>query len=278
MGAATATGKPSPLRTGLLVAGIVLAGANLRASLTSVGPLVGEIRADTGVSGGAAGLLTTLPLICFAAFSLLAPALARGLRTRLVLTGGLILLAAGIALRSAPPVAALFAGTVVLGLAIAVGNVLLPSLVKRDFPARAGLVTGVYITVMNSGAALGSGVGVPLAHQLDSGWRGALGVWAPLALVAAAVWLFLLRGDGLARYLRRAETSTLLCLSTVAWAGPVGRRVDPGIQQDRTVGLASDVAFQAPHGLLLGLALRDTPGDVRSGALVAPQTVERHHV
>jgi MFS transporter, CP family, cyanate transporter len=173
----------------------VLAGANLRAALTAVGPLVGEIRADTGISGGGAGLLTTLPLICFGAFSLLAPVLARGIGTRRALTGGLILLAAGIALRSAPPVAALFAGTVVLGLAIAIENVLLPSLVKREFPAHTGLLMGIYITVMNFGAALGSGVSVPLALQAGFGWRGALGIWAPLALVAVVAWLPLLRGD-----------------------------------------------------------------------------------
>ena len=191
----TEVGKPSPLRTGLLVAGIVIAAANLRGAITSVGPLIGEIRTDTGISGGASGLLTTLPLICFAALSLLAPTLARRFGTRRVLTSSLLLLVVGIALRSAPPVAALFAGTVVLGLAIAVGNVLLPSLVKRDFPTHVGLLTGVYITVMNSGAALGSGVSVPLARQGDFGWRGALGVWALLALVAAVVWLFLLRGS-----------------------------------------------------------------------------------
>ena len=194
MGIYNGVSKASRLRAGLLVAGIVLAAANLRGALTSVGPLVGEIRADTGISNGAAGLLTTLPLICFAALSLLAPALARRFGTRRVLTGSLLLLAAGIALRSAPPVAALFAGTVVLGLAIAVGNVLLPSLVKHDFPAYIGLLTGVYITVMNSGAALGAGVSVPLARQGDFGWRGALGIWALLAFVTAVAWLFLLRG------------------------------------------------------------------------------------
>ena len=187
--------RPSTVQAGLLVVGIVIAAANLRAALTSVGPLVGEIRADTGISGGAAGLLTTLPLLCFAALSLLAPALARRFGMKRVLTASLLLLATGIALRSAPPVAALFAGTIVLGLAIAVGNVLLPSLVKRAFPAHIGLLTGVYITVMNSGAALGSGVSVPLTRQGDFGWRGALGVWALLAFVAAVVWLFLLRGE-----------------------------------------------------------------------------------
>ena len=187
--------KPSPLRVGLLVVGIVIAGANLRAALTAVGPLVREIRADTGISSGAAGLLTTLPLLCFAALSLPAPALARRFGLRRVLTGGLLLLAAGIALRSAPGVAALFAGTTLLGLAIAVGNVLLPSLVKYEFPAYTGLLMGVYITVMNSGAALGAGVSVPLAQQGNVGWRGALGVWALPALVAALVWFYLLRGD-----------------------------------------------------------------------------------
>ena len=186
--------KPSSLRARLLVVGIVIAGANLRAALTAVGPLVREIRADTGISSGAAGLLTTLPLLCFAALSLPAPALARRFGLRRVLTGGLLLLAAGIALRSAPGVVALFAGTTLLGLAIAVGNVLLPSLVKREFPAHTGLLMGVYITVMNSGAALGAGVSVPLAQQ-GFGWRGALGVWALPALVAALVWVYLLRGD-----------------------------------------------------------------------------------
>ena len=185
--------KPSSLRVGLLVVGIVIAGANLRAALTAVGPLVREIRADTGISSGAAGLLTTLPLLCFAALSLPAPALARRFGLRRVLTGGLLLLAAGIALRSAPGIVALFAGTTLLGLAIAVSNVLLPSLVKREFPAHTGLVMGVYITVMNSGAALGAGVSVPLAQQ-GFGWRGALGVWALPALLATLVW-YLLRGD-----------------------------------------------------------------------------------
>jgi CP family cyanate transporter-like MFS transporter len=213
--------KAPPAGTALLVAGIVIAGANLRAALTSVGPLVGEIRADTGISGGVAGLLTTLPLICFAALSLPASALAHRFGTRRVLTGSLVLLAAGIALRSARPVFALFAGTVVLGLAIAVGNVLLPSLVKRDFPERTGLLMGIYITVMNSGAALGAGVSVPLADMEDFGWRGALGVWALLALIAVLVWLPLIRSDTPSgeptEEARRASISAGLWKSRLAW-------------------------------------------------------------
>jgi CP family cyanate transporter-like MFS transporter len=258
-------GKPSSLRAGLLVAGIVIAGANLRAALTSVGPLVGEIQAGTGISGGAAGLLTTLPLICFAALSLLAPALASRLGTRRVLTGGLFLLAAGIALRSAPPVAALFAGTVVLGLAIAVGNVLLPSLVKRDFPAHTGLLMGVYITVMNSGAALGAGVSVPLAHQEAFGWRGALGVWALLALVAAVFWLLLLRGDtptgvstgaASAGDARRRSVSDGLWKSMLAW------------QVTLFMGLQS-VVFYASIAWLPGVLLGDGLSAAQAGWMVS---------
>ncbi len=211
--------KPSSLRAGLLVAGIVIAGANLRAALTSVGPLVGEIRADTGISSGAAGLLTTLPLLCFAALSLPAPFLARRFGLRRVLMSSLLLLAVGTALRSAPSVTALFAGTILLGVAIAVGNVLLPSLVKRDFPAHTGLLMGVYITVMNSGAALGAGVSVPLAQQWTFGWRGALGVWALPALVAAIGWLYLLRGD------RALDLSAAVTSRASLWRSPLAWQV-----------------------------------------------------
>ena len=211
--------KPSPLRAGLLVMGIIIAGANLRAALTAVGPLVREIRADTGISSGAAGLLTTLPLLCFAALSLPAPALARRFGLRRVLMSSLLLLAVGTALRSAPSVTALFAGTILLGVAIAVGNVLLPSLVKRDFPAHTGLLMGVYITVMNSSAALGAGVSVPLAKQWTFGWRGALGVWAFPALVAAISWLYLLRGD------RALGSSVALTSRGNLWSSPLAWQV-----------------------------------------------------
>ncbi|WP_243638239.1 CynX/NimT family MFS transporter [Rubrobacter taiwanensis] len=182
-----------PLRAALLLAGIALLGANLRASITAVGPLLGEIRESTGISGGLAGLLTALPIVAFAALSPLAPGLARRFGLERVLFGSLLLLAGGILLRSAPPVATLFLGTAVLGVAIAVGNVLLPGMVKRDFPNHAGLVTGVYITAMNVSAALATGLSVPLAYQAALGWRGALGCWAMLAVVAACVWLPLLR-------------------------------------------------------------------------------------
>ncbi|ABG04525.1 major facilitator superfamily MFS_1 [Rubrobacter xylanophilus DSM 9941] len=172
---------------------VVLAGLNLRASITSVGPVIGGIREDMGLSSGLAGLLTTLPLLAFAAFSSLAPRLAGRFGLSRTLFGGLVLLAAGIALRSLPQEAALFAGTAVLGAAIAAANVLLPGFVKRYFPRRVGPVTGTYITAMNVGAALGAGLSAPLARSAGLGWQGALGVWAVPVLLAVLAWAPLLK-------------------------------------------------------------------------------------
>src|SRR5215212_3431894 len=157
---ATSASGRSRLRSLLLVLGIVLLAANLRPALTGVAPLIGQIRADTGISNGVAGLLTTLPL-----------------------------LAAGILLRGAGAVAALLSGTAILGAAIAVGNVLLPGLVKREFPERAGLMTSVYSASLGISAALAAGVSIPLAQLAGIGWRGALAVWALPALLAGVAWL-----------------------------------------------------------------------------------------
>ena len=180
------------VRDALWFSCVVLAGLNLRAAITSVGPVIGSIREDMGLSGGLAGLLTTLPLLAFAAVSPVAPRISARLGLARTLFWGLVLLGAGILVRSLPNAVALFAGTAILGTAIAVANVLLPGFVKRYFPRRVGLVTGTYITAMNVGAALGAGLSVPVAGALGLGWQGALGVWAALALLAVAVWMPLL--------------------------------------------------------------------------------------
>jgi MFS transporter, CP family, cyanate transporter len=193
--------KKTPHRGGsrlqgvLLVSGIVLLAANLRPALTSVAPLIGEIRTDTGISNGVAGLLTTLPLLAFGVLSPVVPWLARRFGMERLLLASLLVLAAGILLRSAG-VAALFLGTAVLGAAITVGNVLLPGLVKRNFPGRAGLMTSVYSTAMGISAALAAGASVPVASLTGMGWRGALAIWALPAFLAAVAWLpQLRRGD-----------------------------------------------------------------------------------
>ena len=182
------SGRPR-LRSFLLVLGLVLLAANLRPALTGVAPLIGQIRADTGISNGVAGLLTTLPLLAFGLLSPIAPRVARRFGMERTLLACLLVLAAGILLRWAGAVAALFMGTVVLGAAIAVANVLLPSLVKREFPEHTGLMTSVYSTSLGISAALAAGVSVPLAQLAGIGWRGALAVWAMPALLAGVAWL-----------------------------------------------------------------------------------------
>jgi CP family cyanate transporter-like MFS transporter len=186
---ATAESGRSRLRSFLLVLGIVLLAANLRPALTGVAPLIGQIRADTGISNGVAGLLTTLPLLAFGLLSPIAPHVARRFGMERVLLASLLVLAVGILLRWAGAVPALFLGTVVLGAAIAVANVLLPSLVKREFPGHAGLMTSVYSTSLGISAAVAAGVSVPLTQLAGIGWRGALAVWAIPVLLASVAWL-----------------------------------------------------------------------------------------
>ena len=169
--------------------GFVLLAANLRPALTSVAPLIGLIKTDTGISNGVAGLLTALPLLAFGVLSPIAPRLAHRFGMERVLLASMLVLAVGILLRSAGAAPALFLGTVLLGASIAVGNVLLPSIVKREFPERAGLMTSTYSTALAVSAAIAAGASFPIAHHIGSGWRGALALWALLAFVAAVAWL-----------------------------------------------------------------------------------------
>jgi MFS transporter, CP family, cyanate transporter len=171
----------------LVAVGCLLIATNLRAALSTVGPLLDDIRASTGMSAAVAGLLTSLPLLVFAAISPLAPKVARRFGIERTLLAAMLVLAAGLALRSAGPVSAILAGTLLLGAGIAVGNVLLPGLVKQDFAHRAGLMTALYTTAMVSVAGLASGVSVPLADA-GLGWRGSLAVWAVPAVLCAVVW------------------------------------------------------------------------------------------
>jgi MFS transporter, CP family, cyanate transporter len=165
----------------------MLVAANLRPPITSVGPLVGDIRADTGMSSAAAGLLTTLPLLAFAGVSPLAAPFARRLGIERAVQLAVAVLIAGVLLRSSGPVEALVAGTAVLGAGIAVANVLIPALVKQDFPHRVGPMTSGYLTTMVAMAGLAGGIAVPLADT-GLGWRGSLACWALPAAIAALVW------------------------------------------------------------------------------------------
>lgn len=181
-----------PVSALFLVGAIIILALNLRTSLVAVGPVVGMIRADLGVSGSFMGVVTALPMLAFALFSPLAAQLARRYGMENVLIGSIVLLATGIAVRSASASAALLvAGTVILSAAIAMGNVLLPALAKRSLPTRVGLAIGAMSFTMSLSAAIAAAVAVPLAQWLN--WRWSLGVWMATALLALPVWLHLQR-------------------------------------------------------------------------------------
>lgn len=180
-------------RVGLLIIGIILIGANLRAPLTSVGPLVTSIRDNLGISNTLSGSLTTLPLLSFALLSPFAPRIARRFGMELTLLLSLVLLTIGIGIRSVGGVPTLFIGTILIGLAIAIGNVLLPSLIKHNFARNIGLMTGTYAVSMNLCGAIGSGISIPLASSPGLGWAGALGCWGILSLITVFIWIPQLR-------------------------------------------------------------------------------------
>ena len=188
--ASSATGRRAFLGSALL--GVVLIAVNLRVGFVTVGPLLEEISKDLGITAGQAGLLAGLPLAMFALFSPVAPAVAARTGLDRALWLSLLLLTVGILGRSAPLPGAVWVGTAVVGIGIAFLNVLLPSLVKREFPLRVSQLTGVYTSIQGAVAAVGTALVVPIAHAAPAGWRLALGVWAVLAVVALVVlfpWL-----------------------------------------------------------------------------------------
>ena len=172
----------------LLAVGMVLLAANLRPAAAGIGPLLGRIQTDTGLSSFGAGVLTTLPVLCFGALAPLAPVLTRRLGERTTVAVALAVLLLGLLVRLAPGLGFLFLGTALAGAAIAVGNVLLPVLVRGNFPDRIGLLTGLYTTSLVGFAALAAGVSVPVANAFGGGWRPGLAIWAVPAVIALAVW------------------------------------------------------------------------------------------
>ncbi|SEG80884.1 MFS transporter, CP family, cyanate transporter [Thermomonospora echinospora] len=214
------------------VALIVLAALNLRPAVATVGPLLTAITGDLDLSGPAAGALTTLPLLCFGAVGLAAPALRGRVGEEPLLAAGMGLLVAGLLLRAGPVPATLFAGSLVVGLAIGVGNVVMPALIKREHPGSVTLVTSLYSTALTVGAAVSAAVVVPLDQALAGGWR------VPLALLAVPAALALL--GWLPRALRRPAPSD--------GPGAARRAAAPGLWRDRLAWQVS--AFMGLQSLL----------------------------
>ncbi len=182
------SGRP-PLSPALLAGGVVLVAINLRPAAASIGPVLDRIQSDTGLSSGWAGALATLPVLCFGLLAPLAPPLARRLGVHTTIAVAMCALMTGMLLRLVPGDVFLFAGTALAGAAIAISNVLVPVIVRRDFPDRTGTAMAVYTTSLIGFAALAAGTTVPLADTLGGGWRPGLGIWAIPAVIAALAWL-----------------------------------------------------------------------------------------
>jgi len=185
------TGHPgrSRLAAAVLAAGLLLIALNLRIGVASVGPVLTSIRDDLHLSATVASLLTTIPVVAFGGFAFLAPWLTRRLGLHELLGLAMAALAVGIGLRRQPSLASLFAGTVIVGAAIAIANVVMPAVIKHDFPHRVGPWMGVYSTSLFLSAAIADGLTVPLLPLAGGHWRPALALWAFPAVAACLLWL-----------------------------------------------------------------------------------------
>ncbi|HBK30106.1 MAG TPA: MFS transporter [Porphyromonadaceae bacterium] len=170
-----------------LAIGILFVAFNLRAPITGIGPIIHILKDYFNLSGGTGGLLTTLPLLAFAAVSPFVAQFSKKYGYGMVMFAGLILLLVGELIRSYTGIAGLFAGTLLLGVGIGIGNVLLPSIIKKEFVLHTGLMLGLYTLSLNIFASISAGASAPLTERM--GWRNSLAVWIPLVLITLFIWL-----------------------------------------------------------------------------------------
>ncbi|WP_229882117.1 MFS transporter [Streptomyces alanosinicus] len=252
---------------------------NLRAAITGLPPVLVSVTRDAHLSGAAASVLAALPVLCLGLFAGMTPLLARRAGTSRTVAAALVLIGTGCFVRILPGAVALFAGTVLAGAGIAVGNVLVPAVVKQRFPARQGAFMGVAMLVMALSGALAAALAVPLSES--SGWRGALAVWSAPALLGAVVWatggrtadegapVSATRRSNAGEVLRRSGTAWsvvaflgLVCLifyTTVAWL--------PQIMQARGYTPASAgamISLLLALGIPLGMAVPVAAARMRS--------------
>ncbi|ARH90585.1 CynX/NimT family MFS transporter [Streptomyces sp. MOE7] len=209
----------------IVTVGLVLAALNLRPAITSLGALLEEVRDGLGMSGTLAGLLTSVPPLCFAVFGFAAPRLARRRGPGAVVCAGMAAVAVGVAVRPyAGGTGGFLAGSALALAGIAVSNVLMPVVIKSWFPDRVGPMTGLYSMALALGTSLAAALTVPMTRALGGSWRTGLAVWAALAVVAVLPWL---AGPGRRRGTagpaadepaRPAEPPVRISSSPTAWA------------------------------------------------------------
>ncbi|MCZ0210976.1 CynX/NimT family MFS transporter [Streptomyces achromogenes] len=190
-------GRTRAWATRLVVVGIMLSALNLRPAITSLGALLEEVRDGLGMSGSVAGLLTSVPPLCFAVFGVMAPRLARRFGPAAVVCAGMAAIATGLVIRPyVGNTAGFLAASALALMGIAVSNVLMPVIVKRWFPDRVGSMTGLYSMALAAGTSLAAALTVPLTDAMGGNWKSGLVVWATIAAAAVLPWLPLLRDRG----------------------------------------------------------------------------------
>lgn len=274
----------APSRPLLLALALILVALNLRPALSSLSTVLPEVMQTIGLGATAASLLTMAPVLCLGLFGFITPSLSGRFGSERTVVGALLVLTVGIALRSIPLFASQFIGTILAGAGIGIAGVLLPSLVKRDFPRQASLMTGVYTMALCTGAALAAGLTVPLARWLG-GWPYALAIWALPALAAALFWLPQVsqqqddhqqaqryRLQGLWRDRLAWQVTLLMGLQSslayivFGWLAPILR--DRGLDPV-TAGLAVSVSILAQVPAALAAPLLATRRPAQSGAVVS---------
>jgi MFS transporter, CP family, cyanate transporter len=223
----------SPTRTrsiGLVVVAVVAIGLVLRGPIIAVAPVIGDVRGDLAFTAAQAGLLTSLPVLCFAVLTPVASVLIARVGPDLATTIGILGVILGIVVRSAGDAASVFTGTLIMGAFITVGNVVVPVLIRRDVPPeRARSATAFYTSALNFGSVIATAASAPLAQAF--GWRVSLAGWAVLTLVVLVVWV-LAGGRDVVRPVLRGRSDA----AGAADDGPVGRR-------ERTTGILLCLGF-----------------------------------
>ncbi|GAB6901690.1 MFS transporter [Kineosporia succinea] len=170
----------------LLLSGLVLVWLVMRGPIIAVAPTIADIQNSLGIDSATAGLLTTIPVICFGLATPLALMVTRRAGLNNAVHVSLLFIFAGVVVRSLGGLPVVLLGTLMLGFGITIANIVVPVIIGRDFPGRTTQVTGYYTASINVGALAATTSGAPLADWL--GWRPALALWAVLVVVAALVW------------------------------------------------------------------------------------------
>ncbi|HVT22864.1 MAG TPA: MFS transporter [Mycobacteriales bacterium] len=181
--------RPAAAGSVRLASAVVLVAINLRLVIGSLGPELDRVRSGLGLSDTATSVLTALPVFCFGVLALVGPWMSHRFGLRRAILVVLLLLVGGSVLRIGPDAFTLFAGTLLAAAGIAIANVLMPVVARREFPARTGLMLGTTTTATIGSVAIAAGLTVPIGDALGAGWRGGLGIWAALSGLTLLVWL-----------------------------------------------------------------------------------------